>query len=81
LWNSEGRTPREAVELVVRTVRTIDIAERSVRSSLRVRYEDLVVEPAATLQAVCAFLAVEFDPGMLHDGSVDHGAFVYGLGD
>jgi hypothetical protein len=31
---------------------------------LRVRYEDLVAEPAAALQTICDFLGHDFDPGM-----------------
>ena len=31
----------------------------------RVRYEDLVLEPQATLQAICSFLEIDFEPAML----------------
>ncbi|HYB43476.1 MAG TPA: sulfotransferase [Candidatus Methylomirabilis sp.] len=31
----------------------------------RIRYEDLVVEPEAVLQRLCAFLEIDYQPGML----------------
>jgi hypothetical protein len=39
------------------------------------RYEDLVADPEARLREVCAFLGLEFEPGMLEyhvEGLVDH---------
>jgi hypothetical protein len=40
-----------------------------------VRYEDLVGDPAGTMQRVCAFLGIEYDPRMLTmDGAPEHQA-------
>jgi len=32
---------------------------------MRVRYEDLVLEPQSTLQALCSFLQIEYEPSMV----------------
>ena len=41
---------------------------------LQVRYEDLAARPEETLQRICAFLQVEYEPGMLAYRQVpDHG--------
>jgi len=40
-------------------------AARTLRHYHEVRYEDLVLEPEATLRSVCAFIALDFEPTML----------------
>jgi hypothetical protein len=37
---------------------------------VEVRYEDLVSDPAAVVEGVCAFAALPFEPGMLEPGEV-----------
>jgi hypothetical protein len=46
-----------------------------------VRYEDLTAEPERETRAICAFLGVAWEPGMLEYGNFDHGRYKVGLGD
>jgi hypothetical protein len=46
-----------------------------------VRYEDLTAEPERETRAICAFLGLEWEPGMLEYGNFDHGRYKVGLGD
>jgi Sulfotransferase family len=46
-----------AMPLIARNVRSEDV--------LRVRYEDLATATATTLQRLCAFLQLDYDPAML----------------
>lgn len=50
------------------------IAEQALAATdhLCVRYEDLVLEPEAVLQQICAFVGEEYDAAMLEYGKVDH---------
>ena len=45
------------------------------------RYEDLASDPAAETKRLCAFLDVEWEPGMLDYGAGDHGRYRRGIGD
>jgi hypothetical protein len=44
-------------------------AARAVRRYHELRYEDLIRDPESVLRPVCAFLALEFEPGMLEYGA------------
>ena len=46
-----------------------------------VRYEDLTAEPERETRAICEFLGLPWEPGMLEYGNFDHGRFKAGLGD
>lgn len=48
----------------------LPVLRRSVPESavLRVKYEELVAEPAATLERICAFAGLRFEPSMLTGG-------------
>jgi hypothetical protein len=56
-------------------------AARASLPGLTVRYEDIASDPVAQTQRICAFLGVEWEPGMVDYGSFDHGRFRPGLGD
>jgi hypothetical protein len=58
----------------------VEQARRSLEG-LTVRYEELTADPEATLQAVCSFIGVEWEPQMLDYGQFEHGGYKYGLGD
>lgn len=46
-----------------------------------VTYEELTAEPEKATRAICAYLGVEWESGMLDYGSKDHGTFRPQLGD
>ncbi|MBC9724338.1 sulfotransferase [Streptomyces sp. TRM68367] len=46
-----------------------------------ITYEDLTAEPETVTRGICAYLGVDWEPGMLDYGSKDHGAFRPQLGD
>jgi hypothetical protein len=48
---------------------------------LTVRYEDLTAEPERIGRAICEFLQIDWEPGMLDYGAADHGPFAPGSGD
>jgi hypothetical protein len=56
-------------------------AARTSLPGLTVRYEDVASDPVAQTQRICAFLGVEWEPGMVDYGAHDHGRFRPGLGD
>lgn len=58
----------EAAELWVETLRRGRRQGRELGEEryLEVRYEDLASDPEATLRGVASFLALDWDPGMLH---------------
>lgn len=47
---------------------TVEVAEGN--SLMRVRYEDLVAEPARILEEICAFIDIPFEPEMLKGGGL-----------
>ncbi|MDH2430269.1 sulfotransferase [Sphaerisporangium sp. TRM90804] len=76
----EARPMGEAVRHTYQYMRYLQDA-RGRHDGLDLRYEDLVEDPEGQLRRVCAFVGVEFEPGMLKYGEHDHGAFVKGIGD
>jgi hypothetical protein len=46
-----------------------------------VRYEDLTADPERETRAICEFLGIPWEPGMLEYGNFDHGRYKAGLGD
>lgn len=74
-------TYREAVEDVAGYVHALDEARREL-PGLTLSYEELTASPAETVQRVCRFLGVPWEPGMLRYGEAqDAAAFAPGLGD
>jgi hypothetical protein len=67
-------------EMVLRYGRALENARRT-HPGLTVRYEELASDPARVTKELCAFLGVEWEPGMLNYGEHDHGKFRPGLGD
>ena len=45
------------------------------------RYEDLTADPERELRAICSFLGIAYEEGMLEYGQFDHGRYKSGLGD
>ena len=48
---------------------------------ITVRYEQLTEDPETVTKEICAFLGLEWEPGMLEYGQHDHGRYKSGLGD
>ncbi len=76
--------PRQTRDEAVRSVRRYLAALREARSVLpghTVRYEELTADPERITQGLCAFLGMEWEPGMVEYGSHRHGDLRSGLGD
>jgi hypothetical protein len=56
-------------------------AARQTYAGHTVRYEDLTADPERETRAICEFLGVGWEPGMLEYGKFDHGRYKAGLGD
>ncbi|MFG1694339.1 sulfotransferase family protein [Nonomuraea sp. NPDC049309] len=54
---------------------------RTAIGGLSVRYEELTAKPEAVTREICAYLGVEWEPGMLEYGRHDQGRFAPNLGD
>ncbi|PZG15967.1 sulfotransferase family protein [Nonomuraea aridisoli] len=82
LENRKGNTStREALEAnALKYFKPLDKARRTL-GGLTVRYEELTAEPERVTREICAYLGVEWEPGMLEYGKYDHGDFVPNLGD
>ncbi|MFO7546536.1 MAG: sulfotransferase [Trueperaceae bacterium] len=72
-WSDRGWSPHEVGRYWSRVVRAAAEAEARLGPDrfLRVRYEDLVLDTQGTLERVCAYLGVSFEPAMLdaHQGA------------
>ncbi|GIH96984.1 sulfotransferase family protein [Planobispora siamensis] len=76
----EGRPMEEAVRHTLQYMIYLQEA-RQRHPGLDLTYEALVGNPERELRRVCAFLGVDFDPGMPSYGEHDHGVFEKGIGD
>ena len=56
-------------------------AARQTYDGHTVRYEDLTADPERETRAICDFLGLTWEPGMLEYGNFDHGRYKAGLGD
>ncbi|MEV4285663.1 sulfotransferase [Nonomuraea bangladeshensis] len=82
-WHEADPAKRPMTEAVPRTLAYMTYLQEA-RTHLEghtLRYEELVADPEGTLRPLCAFLGVEWEPGMLQYGDKDHGAFEKGVGD
>lgn len=68
-WFGGARDLASIAETWVQRVAAGRAASRSVRHYHELRYEALVHSPELVLRAVCVFLALEFEPGMLDYGA------------
>jgi hypothetical protein len=73
-------TPERNAQMVLRYANALEHA-RAAHPGITVRYEELTADPAAVTQELCAFLGVDWEPGMLDYGRFDHGRMKPGLGD
>jgi sulfotransferase family protein len=76
----DGRNEDEAVADICTAIREIDAAHETRPDALVIRYEELVADPAAELEKVCAHLGVAFERTMVDYGRVPR-TFEYGIGD
>ncbi|WP_169946315.1 sulfotransferase [Microbispora sp. H11081] len=72
------RTREEAAADALRYMKAVQRAKKAL-TGLTVRYEDLTGEPEKTTRAICEFLGVEWEPGMLAYGEQE--VVRKGLGD
>ncbi|MGA5761956.1 sulfotransferase family protein [Nonomuraea bangladeshensis] len=82
-WHEADPAKRPMTEAVPRTLAYMTYLQEA-RTHLEghtLRYEELVADPEGTLRPLCAYLGVEWEPGMLQYGDKDHGAFEKGVGD
>lgn len=82
LANRKGNTATRA-ELERNVLKYCEPLEkaRTELDCLTVRYEDLTEEPETVTRALCDYLGVEWEPGMLEYGDQEHGPFAANLGD
>ncbi len=73
-------TPERNARMVLRYGNAIEQA-RATQPGMTVRYEELTADPRDATQRLCAFLGVQWEPGMLDYGRFDHGRMKPGLGD
>jgi hypothetical protein len=76
----ERRDPDLAAHDALRYMTAVQRA-RGELAGHTVRYEELTADPAAVLAGLCAFLEVDFEPGMLEYRAGGAGALEKGLGD
>ena len=78
---STRRGRRQATTtLIIRYCEALEAA-RQTYDGHTVRYEDLTADPERELRAICDFLGLDWEPGMLEYGKFDHGRYKVGLGD
>lgn len=72
---------RETLEAnALKYFKPLDKARRTL-DGLTLRYEELTAEPERVTREICAYLGVDWEPGMLEYGEHDHGEFLPNLGD
>ncbi|MBB6549701.1 sulfotransferase family protein [Nonomuraea rubra] len=77
----DNTTTRDALEATaLKYFKPLEEARRTL-NGLTLRYEDLTADPERATHEVCAFLGVEWEPGMLDYGRHYQGQFVPNLGD
>lgn len=73
-------SPERNAAMVLRYGEALENARRQYPGTT-VRYEDLAADPASVTRAICRFLGVKWEPGMLDYGRFLHGRYRVGLGD
>jgi Sulfotransferase family len=76
----DKRNQEEAALDALRYMRAVERARKGVPGHT-VCYEDLTEDPETSLKGICAFLGIDWDPGMLDYGSRTDGDLQKGLGD
>jgi hypothetical protein len=74
------RAPHDSITIAMDLVDRLDEARRAL-DGITVRYEDLTGDPVDVTRALCHFLDVPWQAGMLAYGTADHGPYARGLGD
>jgi len=73
-------SPERNARMVLRYGTAIEEA-RAARPGITIRYEELTSDPRAVTRAICKYLGVSWEAGMLEYGRFDHGRMKPGLGD
>lgn len=74
------RTEEEAALDALRYMRATERARRALPGHV-VRYEEMTEDPEAAMKAICSYLEIDFEPGMLDYGSRTQSSYKKGLGD
>ncbi|WP_432137764.1 sulfotransferase family protein [Streptomyces sp. bgisy154] len=77
----EKRPYEKAVADALRYVAAVDDARKALPGGCTVRYEDITEDPERQLRRLCAFLDVEYEPGMVDYGRAGGTEVPRGLGD
>ncbi|MFY1679286.1 MULTISPECIES: sulfotransferase family protein [unclassified Streptomyces] len=83
-WHESDPVKRpydKAVAEVLPYLRAVEEARGAGAEGCTVRYEDITEDPAREMRRVCAFLGVDYEPGMLEYGARRRSDLVRGLGD
>ncbi|WP_416967637.1 sulfotransferase family protein [Streptomyces sp. 4F14] len=83
-WHESDPVKRpyeQAVADVLRHVEAVDRARGTLGEACTVRYEDITADPDRELRRLCAYLGVEFEPGMADYGAKSDPDLKRGLGD
>ncbi|MFW6689788.1 sulfotransferase family protein [Streptomyces sp. MAR4 CNX-425] len=76
----DKRTEEEAALDALRYMRATERARQALPGHV-VRYEEMTDDPEAAMKAICSYLEIDFEPGMLDYGSRTQSSYQKGLGD
>ncbi|GGX15015.1 sulfotransferase family protein [Streptomyces malachitofuscus] len=83
-WHESDPVKRpydKAVTDVLRYMDAVEKARTAEADGCTVRYEDITADPEREMRRLCAFLGIDYEPGMLQYGKKSGGELVRGLGD
>lgn len=78
--NPEKRTWEQATARALKYMRATQRARKTLPGHT-VRYEELTSDPESTVKAICGWLDIDWEPGMLQYGGPGEGELQRGLGD
>jgi hypothetical protein len=70
--SSDEAVAKSTRDHIVGPKKMVGFLKQKVKNRHIVRYEDLVKDPSATVEEICKFVGVEFEPGMINYGEHKH---------